>query len=113
MEIPTSKIEALFESVEIYSKTTFELSRLKALETTTQVATSFVSRLSVIIIFSLFTIVLNIGIALLLGEMFGKFYYGFFIVAAFYFVAGVIMHFFFHKWIKKSVSDIIITQVLN
>jgi hypothetical protein len=72
-----------------------------------------VPRLSVIIMISLFALVLNIGIALLLGELLGKSYYGFFIVAGFYLVAGIILHFFLHKWIKKPISDLIIKQALQ
>ncbi|MBK7410089.1 MAG: hypothetical protein IPJ40_19770 [Saprospirales bacterium] len=42
-------MESLLGSAEVYGKTTFELAKLKALETTTLVATSLVSRLSVIL----------------------------------------------------------------
>ena len=113
METPASLIESLVERVEVYGKTTYELSKLKLLETTTHVVTSVVSRLGVIIMFSLFAFVLSIGIALLLGELIGKSYYGFFVVAAFYFVAGIVMHFFFRKWIKRPISDSIIKQAFN
>lgn len=113
METPASVIEKLFERAEAFTKTTYELSKLKSLETSTRVATSLISRLSVILMISLFALVLNIGIALLLGEMLGKYYYGFFIVAAFYLVAGVVLHLFLHQWIKKPLSDLIITQALQ
>lgn len=113
METPASLMESLFERVESYSKTTYELSKLKLLETTTQVVSSLVPRLSVIIVFSLFALVVNIGLALWLGELLGKSYYGFFIVAAFYLVAGILLHFFLHKWIKTPVSDSIIKQALQ
>lgn len=113
METGESLIESLFEKAEAYAKTTYDLSKLKVLETTTQVAATLVSRLSVIIMFSLFTIVLSIGIALLLGESLGKIYYGFFIVAAFYLVAGIVFHFFLRKWIKRPLSELIIKQSLQ
>jgi|SRR6185503_3811149 len=113
METPASTIETLFEKAEAYSKTSYELAKLKSLETTTTVATYLISRLSVIIMISLFALVLNIGIALLLGEVFGKTYYGFFVVAAFYLVAGLVLHYFLHQWIKKPLSDLIITQALQ
>ena len=62
---------------------------------------------------SMFILILNIGIALLLGEWFGKSYYGFFIVAAFYLLAGIVLHFFLHKWIKELISAVIIKQALQ
>ena len=113
METPASLIETMVERIESYSKTTFELSKLKLLETTTIVVTALIPRVSVIIMISLCTLVLNIGIALMLGEMLGKSYYGFFIVAAFYLVAGIVLHFFLHNWIKKPISDLIIKQALQ
>jgi len=69
--------------------------------------------LSVIVIFSLFTLVFNIGIALYLGELLGKMYYGFFIVAAFYLIGGIVFHLFMHKWIKKPLSELINKQALK
>jgi len=113
METPATSIESLFERLQEYSKTTYELSKLKLLETTINIVNLLVPRLSVIIMISLFALVLNIGIALLLGELLGKSYYGFFIVAGFYLAAGIILHFFLHKWIKKPISDLIIKQALQ
>jgi len=113
METPVNLIESLFERVEAYSKTSYELSKLKLLETTTLVVTAFLPRVSVTIMITLFALVLNIGVALFLGEMLGKSSYGFFVVAAFYLIAGMILHFFLYKWIKKPVSNLIIKQALQ
>jgi hypothetical protein len=113
METETGLLESLLEKTELYSKTSYELGKLRTLETTTHVVTSLISKSSVIVMISLFALVLNIGIALWLGELLGKSYYGFFIVAAVYLLAGVILHFFLKKWIEKPVSDLIITQALQ
>ncbi len=113
MENPARSIEALIERAETYSKTTIELSKLKLLETTNTVITSLIPRLSVIIMVSLFVLVLNIGIALYLGELLGKSYWGFFIVSAFYLVAAIVLHLFLYRWIKKPLSDFIIKQALQ
>lgn len=113
MEIKPSIFETLFEKAETFGKTTYEISKLKALETTTVVATSVVARISVILMITMFLLVFNIGVALFLGEMLGEIYYGFFIVAAFYLIAGLILHFFLHKWIEKPLSNLIITQTLK
>ena len=113
MDSSLSTVETLFERAEAWSKTTIELSRLKALETTSNVATSLVSRLTVIIVLSLFALVLTVGIALFLGELLGKTYWGFFIVAAVYLIAGIVFYFFLHKWIRKPLGDLIIKQALQ
>ncbi len=113
MEQPTSQIETLVERIEAYGKTTYELSKLKVLETTIHVATSFLSRISVIVMISLFVLILNIGLAIWLGELLGKMYYGFFIVAGFYLFAGILLNMFLHKWIKKPISSFFIKQALQ
>src|SRR6185503_17651299 len=113
METPESAVETLIERMEAYGKTTIELSKLKALDTATVVVTSLVAKLSVIIMITLFAILFSIGIAQVLGELLGKTYYGFFIVAAAYLLAGIVFHFFLHGWIKKPVCDLIISQTLQ
>jgi hypothetical protein len=113
METQPGSIELLFEKVEIYGQTTIELTKLKVLETTTHVITSLISRLIVIIMISIFILVINIGIALMLGEFLGKSYYGFFIIAAFYLAGGIVLHFFIRGWIQKPISELIIKQSLK
>ena len=113
METPATLFESLFERMEVYSKMTYELSKLKLLQTTINVVNSLVPRLSVMIMIAIFGLVLNIGIALFLGEMLGKSYYGFFIVAGFYLAASLVLHFFLRGWIKKPISELIIKQALQ
>jgi membrane-bound ClpP family serine protease len=113
METPSSSIESLFERVEAYGKTTIELTKLKALETTTVVATSMVSRLIVFMMIAFFVLVLSIGVALFLGDLLEKSYYGFFIVAAFYLILGLILHYNLSKWINKPIGNFFISQFLQ
>ncbi len=113
METPISLIEDLVERSGTFVKTTYNLTKLKALETSTLLATALIARLSVIVILVLFVLVLNIGIALWLGELLGKSYYGFFIVAAFYLITAIVLNFYLLRWIKKPFSDIIISHVLS
>jgi len=113
METPASTIESLVERIEAYSMTTIELSKLKILETTTVIVSLLVSQMSVIFSVVLFVLVLNIGIEMWLGDLLGKAYYGFFIVAAFYLLVSIIFYLFLYKWIKKPLSDMIIVQALQ
>jgi hypothetical protein len=112
-ETPAKEIEELFEKVETYSKTTFELAKLKSLEVTTIVVTSLVSKLTVAVAVAMFLIVLNIGIAIYLGELLGKAYYGYFIVALYNLVFAVLLQLFLHPMIRKSLGQAIIKQALQ
>jgi len=113
MEDPAGLIESLFIKAEKFGRTTYELSKLKMLAASTEVLTVLIAKMSVVIVIAMFAFVLSIGVAMLLGEMLGKLYYGFFVVAAFYMLAAIILHLFLRRWIKKPVSDLIIKQVLQ
>jgi hypothetical protein len=109
----THLLESLLDKASDYGKTSFELIKLKTLDKTTDAVSSVVPHSIVVILISTFVIFLNLGIALFLGDLFGKMYFGFFAVAAFYILAGVIIHFFLHAQIKKVVADYFIKQVLK
>jgi len=113
METPASQLESLFEKAETFGITTYELSKLKALETTVKVVTSLVSRMAVIAMVAIFLFILSTGVAFWLGELLGRIYYGFFVVAGFYMLVILVLHFFLHKWIRKPLSDSIISQALQ
>jgi len=113
METRADLFESLVDKAEAYGRTTYELSKLKTLETITVVVTSLVSRLIVFSAISLFILVLSLGVAFYLGDLLGKLYYGFFIVAAFYLLAGIILKFFIHRWIKNPISKLIIVKALQ
>lgn len=113
MESPSVKLESLFESVEGYTKTTFELTKLKALEHIARIAAVGLSRMVVVLWLSLFGLLLSVGIALWLGDVLGKVYFGFFIVAAFYLVSGLLLHIFLHKWISARVSHFILSPFIQ
>ena len=113
MEDNIKSIESLLEKVVDYSKTSYELAKLKALDKTSDVASSLVPHSVVFVLLASFMLFVNFGLAFWLGEIFGNTYYGFFVIAAFYVVTGLVLHFFFHKRIKNLVWNYIIKQVLK
>jgi hypothetical protein len=111
METTPNTIETLFESIEAYGKTTYELSKLKALDATSSVAASLVSRIIILLTIFLFVFVLSVGVALMIGDVMGKTYYGFFIVAAFYLITSIIAYYTLDNVIKNSINKLIINQL--
>jgi hypothetical protein len=109
MEDKATPIETLFERAEAYGKTSLNLLKLKAIDKSSELISTVISWLIVIIVAALFFIILSIGIALWLGEILGKTYYGFFIVAGIYGILGVI----FIQWVKKYVNNSIISKMLK
>lgn len=113
MENNTTIFEPLFERAHTYGKTSFELCKLKVVEKTSGVSSTFASRAIAFFVFSLFVLMASFGVALWLGELLGKAYYGFLVVAGFYVIVGCVLYFFMHGWIKKSINDSIIKEILN
>jgi hypothetical protein len=113
MEQQENLIESLIEKGEQYGKTTLELMKLKALDKSADVTSTLASWIIVIVLIVLFFLILNIGVALWIGELLGKEYLGFFAVAGFYGLLALVFGVFREKLIKKPVNNSIISQVLD
>ena len=113
MEDNTNLIESLLERTTEYGKASFELVKLKALDKTTEAVSSLAPNTVVFVLIAVFMLFLNLGLAFWLGEVLDRIYYGFFVVAAFYGLAGLVVHFFMHDRLKKIVGDYFIKHVLK
>jgi hypothetical protein len=113
MEDKANLLESLLERGEEFSKTSLDLLKLKALDKTSEVLSTIASRLIATIIFFMFFLFGTIGISLWLGEILGKSWYGFLVVAAFYGIVSIVVYCFLHNWLKKLAGDFIIKQVLK
>ena len=106
-------VEMLFDKVEQYCNTTVELYKLKAIEKSADVFSSLTSRIIVLIIITLFFLFFTIGIALYIGELLGKSYYGFFAVSAFYAVLAIIFFIMRKPFLESIFNDYIIRQIFK
>ncbi|MFZ4457024.1 MAG: hypothetical protein ACOYOT_12460 [Bacteroidales bacterium] len=113
MEHNTTIVETLLERAAEYGKTTYELTKLKALDKSSDLISTVIPHLLVVSMIASFLLLLNIGASLWIGELVGQNYLGFFIVSTFYLIIALIMHFLFHKSIKRCVTNYILKQVLN
>ncbi|RPI76079.1 MAG: hypothetical protein EHM47_00755 [Ignavibacteriales bacterium] len=113
MEDNTKMIESLLEKASDFGKTSFDLIKLKALDKTSDAVSSFIPHTVVFIIIAVIMLFLNLGIAFWLGDILGKTYFGFFVVAGFYAIIGIILHFFLNKWLKRIISNYIIRNMLK
>ena len=112
MEEKESLIETLFEKIEDYGKINLELFKLKAINTSADLVSSIVSKLAVFVVIIIIVISLNTGLALWIGDLLGKSYYGFFIVAAFYVLIALILY-LVPGIVKAPINDSIILKMLN
>jgi hypothetical protein len=109
----TENIETLFKSAGEYLETRIDLYQLKAVDKSSDVLSSIVSKMIIFLIFIMFVFIINIGIALWIGELLGKAYYGFFVLAGFYLIAGLIFNANRKKWFKEPLANKLIKQFLK
>jgi len=113
MENNMTLIESLLESTIEYGKTSAELIKLKALRKTSEIGSSALSHLMVIVVVIFFILFISLGFAYWIGILLENLFYGFFIVGAFYGFTGLLVHFVLHKWMKRKFSDFIVKQLFK
>jgi membrane-bound ClpP family serine protease len=110
MEGKVTTIETLVDKTEDYVKTSIDLFKLKAVDKSAEVVSTLSVKIACLLITGIVALLVNVGLALLIGEAIGKIYIGFFVVAAFYLlVLGLIM-LFKNEWIKTPVSNAVINS---
>jgi len=113
MEKKPNTLGALFEDAGDYIETKLDLLKLKAVDKSSEVISSVVSGIAILIMVSFAAVLLSIGLAFWVGELLGKTYLGFLAVAGFYLLIALLLHFFKDTWLKAPVSNIIIKKMLN
>jgi hypothetical protein len=106
-------IENLFERAEAFGRTSLELYRLKAIEKLATVTSDIVSTLAIAVCVIIFFLMLNIGLALWIGELLGHSYLGFLIIAGVYALICLIVYLMKDKLIKLPISKNIIEKSLD
>jgi len=106
-------IEMFFEKVESYTKTTLELYRLKAIDKLTDVFATIASSLIIAVVVALSFILISVGLALFLGELLGKGYYGFFLLGGVYVVIAVLVSMNRKDWLEIKLNDYLINQIFK
>ena len=113
MEDNKKLFESLLERAAEYGKTSYELVKLKAVDKSSDVVSSLIPNSIFFVLIASFLLFLNLGLAFWLGEILGRTYLGFFVVAGFYIFTGIIFHFLMHKWVKNKVRNYIIKMLLK
>lgn len=91
MQSPLDNIEALYDKSREYAETQMEIIRLKAIDKASTMISSLATKIIYITVFLMGLFLLNLALGFWLGELLGKVYYGFFALAAFYFIVGIII----------------------
>lgn len=106
-------VELLFQRAENYSKTTIELGKLQVIDKSAELLSTIAARFVVIITVASSIIIINIGIALWIGQLLGNHSYGFLIVGGFYAIISILLHIYRHIWIKLPIRNSLISHLLK
>lgn len=113
METQPHSFGTVLENAGDYLETRLDLLKLQAVNKSSDVTSSVVSRMIILLMVAFAIFILNMGLALWVGELLGKVYLGFFVIAGFYMLVGLILHLFRNSLLKEPVSTMIIKKMLN
>lgn len=106
-------LKSLLKSSINYGAAEIDLIKLKTLHKTTDVISGLIPPALVFFVLLMFLLFLSFGLANWLGQIMGNIYYGYFMIAAFYALVGILMHLLLHKWIKRKVCDYLVRQIFK
>jgi len=106
-------VESLFGNTSDYVKTNIDLFKLKAVDKSSNVVSATLTIICLLIIFIIVFFFINIGIALLIGDLIGKSYWGFFILTGFYIVTGLVLFSARGRIFKTPVANMMIRKFLK
>ncbi len=113
MENSTTTIEKLIEKSEIYAKTTLELCKYEAVYKSADIFSNLAVKMALTLVVVLFLLLVNVGLALCVGQYLGEVYYGFFVIAFVYLFLALLLYIFREEWVKSPVSNFIINKMKN
>ncbi|MFC4635430.1 hypothetical protein ACFO3O_16085 [Dokdonia ponticola] len=106
-------IESFYKKAKQYTETSIELYKLSAIDTSADVISSLASRAILVLILSTSIVFLNIGLALLIGNVLGDYFKGFFIISLFYLLIAVLLYVFNKKLIKEPITNLMISKLMK
>lgn len=112
MENNSIQFDELIKKLEDYGNSNIELYKYKLIDKSSVILSSFITLRIVAVGFTLFFLVFSMGLALWLGEILGKTYYGIFIMSGIYGIIAIVLYVSREK-IRQSICDSIISKAFN
>ena len=96
-----------------YLDTKIELTKLKSIDTSSEILSTLVYLLVKVLAIFLLLGFISIGLAVLIGNVLGEYYYGFLIVGGIYAIVFLVIYIQRKKWIKRPVANGLIIKMLK
>lgn len=107
------KIEDIIDDLKQYINTNLELLKLEATGRSSDMGAGLISSFIIGMIGFIFVLLVSLGIAYYLSDIFGNAYIGFVIVAGFYLLIWLILILGKKKLLEKPLRDIIVRKILG
>lgn len=111
-EEPTD-IDILLSDAGDFIETRTALWKLKTIESLADVSGELVAGLAMIGVACFVVLLFSIGVALWIGELLGKSYYGFFVMGGFYTIVALILLVKRERLLKDTFSNMLIRKILK
>jgi len=113
MEDNQTNVEELFYKLKEYADVRLNLFKLKSIRKVSDFFSTLTVIIVLLVLLFLVVICITIALALLLGAWLGHTYYGFFIMGGLYIIIGFILYSGRNKFLKTSISDKLIKELLD
>ena len=106
-------LESLIGNSKDYVEDRVNLLKLKAVDKSSDLASAILSFIPLVLTFIIVFILLNIGIALLIGDWVGRASWGFLILTGVYIIIALVLFKQRTKWIKIPFANMLIRKFLK
>lgn len=113
MDNLTNNIELLYERAKEYAEINVELIKMHAIDKAADIVSSIMSRLVLLVSFTMFLLFVNISLSLYLGDVLGETYWGFLVVSGIYLLITIIVSSSKDKIIKVPITNLVIAKLLK
>ena len=107
-----SLIESLVENSKEFTEQKVELIKLKAVDKSAKIFSIVVTTILLLIFFVIFFLMLSIGLGFFIGDLLGETYLGFFILAAFYAIVGLVLYLGKRVFLRNPLANRLIRKIL-
>ena len=91
----------------------YQPGRLKFVDKASEALSAVTTGMSIFVVFAFAVFAVSIGLALMLGDLLGKSWYGFFVIGGVYAIAGILFYVNRYKWLKKPFDDLFVRVLLK
>jgi hypothetical protein len=113
MDSITTNIELLYKKAKDYADINMELIKLNSIDKIADVLSSLVSRIVIFMFVVMFVLLVNIALSLYLGELLGKDYLGYAVVAVIYLLLIIVINSSKDALIKTPLTNLVIAKLLK